>query len=185
MSKRTEPLDVVNEQDEIIGQETRGKVHEKGLLHREVHVWFFNDNGEILFQRRGQNVETYPGILDATVGGHVDLAETYTEAALKEVLEETGLTLEEADLIEIDKIRTTSFDEGTNITNNTFKMEYAYRFTGDPSTLSVEKDKGEGFEWWTLEDAMKARDEGKGFIRVIFEEPFVSVLRAISNLANE
>ena len=38
-----ELLDVVDENDNIIGRDKRAVIHSKGLLHREVHVWLYNN----------------------------------------------------------------------------------------------------------------------------------------------
>ena len=40
-----EIFDVVNERDEVIGQQPRGEVHRLGLMHRAVHVLVFNAAG--------------------------------------------------------------------------------------------------------------------------------------------
>ena len=37
---KSERLEIVNETDEVIGLDKRLKIHQKGLLHREIHVWF-------------------------------------------------------------------------------------------------------------------------------------------------
>ena len=72
MNNQLELLEIINEHDEVIGLETRGKIHQDGLLHREIHVWFITPNGEIIFQHRAKDKDTYPDKLDATVGGHVE-----------------------------------------------------------------------------------------------------------------
>ena len=41
-----EIFDVVDERDEVIGQEQRSEVHRKGLRHRAVHILFFNPRGQ-------------------------------------------------------------------------------------------------------------------------------------------
>ena len=41
-----EIFDVVNERDEVVGQNTRGEVHRLGLKHRAIHVLVFNAGGE-------------------------------------------------------------------------------------------------------------------------------------------
>lgn len=86
-----EYLNIVDEDDNIIGQETRSEVHRLGLLHHEVHVYFITSNKEIIFQHRAKDKDFYPDLLDATVGGHVDLGDDYKETAIREVEEETGL----------------------------------------------------------------------------------------------
>jgi 16S rRNA (adenine1518-N6/adenine1519-N6)-dimethyltransferase len=42
----TESLDVVNENDEMIDTRPRGEIHEKGLLHRAVHIFLLNRTGQ-------------------------------------------------------------------------------------------------------------------------------------------
>lgn len=92
-----EYLNIVNENDEIIGQETRENIHKQGLLHHEVHVHFITPNKEIIFQHRAKDKDFYPDLLDATVGGHVEIGDTYEKTAIKETREETGLIINEED----------------------------------------------------------------------------------------
>lgn len=78
-------IPIVDEQDNIIGEEERSVVHKKGLRHREVHVWLLTEDKKIVFQKRALDKETWPGFLDATAGGHVDAeAESYQIAAERE-----------------------------------------------------------------------------------------------------
>ena len=81
---KQEMLEVVDENDNIVGLETRVNVHKDGLLHREIHIFFITPNGEIIFQHRAKDKDTYPDKLDATVGGHVDPGMSYEETAIKE-----------------------------------------------------------------------------------------------------
>src|SRR3989344_4773019 len=123
---RNELLDIVDENDVIIGRDTRDNVHANGLLHREIHIWFVTPAGEIIFQHRGPNVETYPDLLDATVGGHVELGMSYNDTALKEMLEETGITTDIKNLHLLKKMRTRTVDSVTGRINNIFRAQYSY-----------------------------------------------------------
>lgn len=60
----------------------RENIHNQGLLHREIHVWFYTPKGEIIFQHRAKDKDTYPDLLDATVGGHVEINSDYENTAL-------------------------------------------------------------------------------------------------------
>ena len=44
-----EIFNVVNERDEVVGQNTRREVHRLGLKHRAVHVLVFNAAGQVWF----------------------------------------------------------------------------------------------------------------------------------------
>jgi isopentenyldiphosphate isomerase len=113
-------LNIVDENDNVIGEEERKVIHEKGLLHREVHVWFVTPDNQIIFQHRAKNKDTFPNLLDISVGGHVEIGDSYIETVIKEVDEETGVKIKQSDLIFIDKIRRDSKDEITKMSNNTF-----------------------------------------------------------------
>ena len=78
-------LNIIDEQENIIGEETRENIHNQGLLHREVHVWFYTPKGEIIFQHREKDKDTYPDLLDATVGGHVEISLDYENTALPDL----------------------------------------------------------------------------------------------------
>jgi len=84
-------LDIINEHDEVIGNDTRKNVHARHELHRGVHVFIVNSSNEILLQRRSMKKDYYPGFLDASVGAQVRSGETYEEAALRETREELGI----------------------------------------------------------------------------------------------
>ena len=149
---KKEYLDIVDENDNIIGQETRKKIHQDGLLHREIHVYFITPNKEIVFQRRAKDKDTYPNLLDATVGGHVDLGDNYQDAAIREIKEETGLKVKINSLIFLNKVREKlSFDKVTGKTNNAWRENYIYNFNGQLSDLKIEEGLATGFESWSVE----------------------------------
>ena len=84
-------LDVVDAEDGVIGQASRQEVHRRGLWHRGVHVFLFNDQGELLVQQRGAQRETSPSALDCSVSEHVRAGEEYYQAAQRGLMEELGL----------------------------------------------------------------------------------------------
>lgn len=138
-------LDLVDEEDKVIGRALRSEVHAKGLLHREIHVWYVVPGGGVVFQKRAEDKETFPGLLDATVGGHVDPGMTYEQAALMEMREETGIDVPFEKLHFIEKRRSDAFDQVTQRNNNCFRTAYAFILESDPATLKVEEGKGAGF----------------------------------------
>lgn len=87
-----EIFDVVDEGDVVVGRATRREVHEKGLLHRAVHVFVVNRHGELLLQKRSRFKDVHPGVWDSSAAGHLDAGEDYQSAALRELAEEMGVT---------------------------------------------------------------------------------------------
>lgn len=91
MQNQDELFDVVDAQDQVIGQATRGVVHREGLLHRAVHLLVRNPHGELFLQQRSLSKDKHPGVWDSSASGHVDAGEDYDTAARRELREELGL----------------------------------------------------------------------------------------------
>lgn len=88
-----EVFDVVNENDEVIGETTRGEAHkDPALIHRVVHIWIINDQGEILLQQRSLTKDKAPGEWDISCGGHVQKGDDLELTAERELQEELGIT---------------------------------------------------------------------------------------------
>jgi isopentenyl-diphosphate Delta-isomerase len=147
-------LNIVNKQGEILAVDTRTNIHEKGLLHREVHVWLVDLEGKLIFQRRAKDKDTFPNMLDATAGGYVEIGDDSVTTAIKELWEECGVKASESDLIHIDVIHTEIFDATTNKINNALRDIYVYTTAVDVSSLKIEDGKGSGFEAWSIQSDM-------------------------------
>ena len=183
MSKPLEILEVIDENDNVIGLENRAKIHQDGLPHREIHVWFYTPKGEIIFQHREKDKDTYPDLLDATVGGHVEIGSDYEKTALQELEEETGIKAEKNNLAFIQIIRSKTFDTVTNKTNNVIRAIYAYCYNGKTEALKIEKGKAIGFESWPLEKIFNISDEDRRrFIPSIFEKDNLEIFTKIKKL---
>lgn len=88
----TEIFDVVDADDKVIGQALRSECHgDPSLVHRVAHVMVFNQQGELLLQKRSPDKDIQPGKWDTSVGGHLDSGEDYQQAAVREMNEELGL----------------------------------------------------------------------------------------------
>jgi isopentenyldiphosphate isomerase len=149
-------LSVVNDNDEVVGKELRSVIHKTGLRHREIHVWFVTPDGDLIAQRRGANKDTFPSMLDATAGGHVEEGQDYLTAALAEIAEETGWELFAEDLIELAKADVRQVDEGRGVDNKVFRMVYLHRYTGSMDDLEIEEHEsaGAGFVKIPLEEIL-------------------------------
>ncbi len=176
-------LNIVNENDEIIGQETRKNIHQNGLLHREIHVYFITPNREVIFQHRAKDKDAFPDLLDATVGGHVEIGDSYEQTAIKEAEEETGIKIKISDLIPLGKVRKYFPDKTTDIINNCFNSRYIYIYSGNIEDLRVEPGKSLGFEIYSLEKLSALSDSEKArFIPFILTCASTELLGFIENL---
>jgi isopentenyl-diphosphate delta-isomerase type 1 len=86
-----ELLHEVDENDQVIGTRTRGELHRLGLRHRAVHILVFNSRNELFLQKRSASKDINPGLWDTSAAGHVDLGESYDEAARRELNEELSV----------------------------------------------------------------------------------------------
>lgn len=137
------------------------KIHELGLLHREVHVYLISEDKKIIFQHRAKDKDTYPDMYDAGVGGHVDPGDSYIVAAKREMLEESGIVANENDLILVTKLREKTIDEVTGLINNFFREIYFYKIPVKVADLKVEEGKSQGFVFFPWEELCQMTDEEK------------------------
>lgn len=84
------------------------RVNEKGVL-------------ELLWQRRSDKIDRYPGDYDISAGGHVNLGESLVEAAVRETREEIGAEISASDL---------RFVTERGFNRNRFAWIYAVDFSG-------------------------------------------------------
>jgi isopentenyl-diphosphate delta-isomerase type 1 len=141
-----EYFDIVNEDDEVIGQQPRSIVHEKGLRHRAAHVLVFNTDGKVFLQLRSMSKDNNPGVWDSACSGHVDAGESYADAAARELMEEIGL-LPKTPLEPLFKI------DACEDTGQEFVWVYQTQSEG-PFTLNT--DEIDAGRWVSPKDVTKA-----------------------------
>ncbi len=87
-----EILDIVNLDDQVIGQDTKENIYLKRHIHRIVHIFVKDSSGRQLLQLRGAKSSYLPLHWSTAVGGHVQSGESYEDAAKREMMEEIGIT---------------------------------------------------------------------------------------------
>lgn len=95
VSADQEWFDVVDDNDNVIGKQTRSKVHKLGLKHRAVYIFVINSKKQLFLQKRSMQKDLYPGVWTVSCSGHVDCSETYDDAAQREFREELGVNAPE------------------------------------------------------------------------------------------
>jgi 8-oxo-dGTP pyrophosphatase MutT (NUDIX family) len=91
VSSSDEIIDIVDENDEVVGQSRRAEAYARGLRHRCVYVLVRNPDGYIFVHRRTATKPIFPSLYDMFVGGVVGAGEAYDDAALREAEEELGV----------------------------------------------------------------------------------------------
>lgn len=135
LSPSQEIFDVVDEQDQVIGQRTRSDVHREKLLHRAVHIFVFNSDGQLYIQRRSPNKDQLPNCWTSSCSGHVDTGESYDTAAVRELGEELAIHLENDEplqfLFKYDACRKTGWEFV-----KTYRLLWDDTITFDPEEIS-------------------------------------------------
>lgn len=116
-----EYLDLVDENDNVIGKEDRNIIYEKGLRNfRVINIMIFTSDNKIIVPKRSSNRRIFPNCYDCSVGGHVSSGETYEEAAYRELKEELGI--ENVKLEEIGYFK--PYDIDTSAFSKMYKLVY-------------------------------------------------------------
>jgi len=150
----------VAEEGHVIGRALRSECHgNPDLIHRTAHVLVFNAREALLLQKRSENKDIQPGKWDTSVGGHLDIGETYEEAARREMAEELGIR--DAPLLPLYDYPMRNEIESENV--RTYLCTYDGSITPDPKEISEAR-------FWTMEEI--ERELGSGRFTPNFEEEF-------------
>lgn len=182
MDTADEQLNIVDEDDNIIGQEARKVIHEKSMLHREIHVWVYNNEGELLLQRRAPDKDVAPNQLDASAGGHVSVGESYDAAAIKELYEEVGIraTKDELTFIKKNILKGSPYKGGG--VNHAMRVVFAYHFKEGIDSIRMEQGTAISLEWWSMETLKQLTDEEKKEFTSFIIRDYPDVYRVINEL---
>lgn len=92
MTSDTEFLDIVDSNNNIIGQASRLEIHANHLLHRSAHI-FITFQDYVFLQLRASTKAQFPNTWDTSAAGHLAVGENYHQGATRELEEELGLKL--------------------------------------------------------------------------------------------
>lgn len=153
-----EIFDVVDEQDQVIRQASRYDVHEQNLRHRAVHIFVFNEEGDLFLQRRSRWKDKHPLQWDSSAAGHVEAGHSYDDTAPREVLEEIGVQAECERLAEIAACPETGWE---------FVHLYRAKHNGPFKVAPAEIDSGAFFTLKQIDRWTRRRPEdfAPGFLK--------------------
>jgi 16S rRNA (adenine1518-N6/adenine1519-N6)-dimethyltransferase len=153
----SERFPVVDENDRVLGDASRSKVHGNNLRHRAVHILIFNKAGEVYLQKRSRWKDRHPLLWDSSAAGHVNAGEDYDSAAGRELEEELGVS---ADLQKLAKL------PASERTGQEFIWLYCGRHPGPFRLPPSEIEYGGFFPPAIVSDWIRARPEefAPGFV---------------------
>jgi len=155
-NKKTEMLDIVDEHDNIIGKTDRLNYKDQNFVPekkfaRTVGCFIVNGDNMILTPTRSPNKRSFPNALDFSCGGYVQSGETYDDAIIGELKEESNLNVSQEDLIFLGKL--TPLDDLINV----FMGVYKYVTN---SEIDYNKEDFTKVEWLTCEEFIKKIQNG-------------------------
>ena len=103
---------------------------------------------EILWQRRSDKIDRYPGDYDISAGGHVNLGESFVEAAVRETREEIGA---EIDASELRLVTERGFNK------NRFAWVYAVDWTNKPEDFHFNDKEVSEIKWVPFDETEEFR----------------------------
>jgi 16S rRNA (adenine1518-N6/adenine1519-N6)-dimethyltransferase len=156
-SAASERFPIVDENDHLLGDAPRGKVHGDNLRHRAVHLFIFNRQGELFLQKRSRWKDRHPLLWDSSAAGHVEAGEKYDETAVRELKEELGVTAELARVVKL---------PASERTGEEFIWLYRGEHEGPFQLAKAEIEHGEFFSVDIVTRWVKARpdDFAPGFL---------------------
>jgi len=180
----SEILDIVNENDVVIGQAERDEVHRIGLVCRLAYVCFYTMDGNVILQKRSVTKKNDAGKLTTTVSGHVSSGQDYLEAAVRETFEESGVEVTADDLVNLGVVRA-DYSEGAFLSNG-MRGLFAYKFDGTAADLTVEAEDGAGFVTLSIEELERQLDEEpEKFAIILTDTVGRNLVRGIKNLLED
>lgn len=148
-----EYLDVVDEEDRIIGRCSRDKAHSEGLRHRTVMFFLMDTEGRIMVTKRSEKKDFFPGYKSVVMGGHVGAGSTYGDALEKEVKEEAGTM---GEYVKIGEFFKDIPEEKENVMLFTVYVK--------PQEVEICRDEFESGEFLELEEVYKLVRDSDDFL---------------------
>lgn len=87
----TTPIDVVDDEDRLVGTVPRGEALRTGSNFRTAHVFVFNADGDLLLQRLASSRQRHPDRWGSSVAAYLFAGESYEHAAARRLEEELGI----------------------------------------------------------------------------------------------
>ena len=136
---------LVNHEDAVLGLMEKQQAHINGLLHRAFSVFLFNDQGEMLLQKRAAEKYHSPNQWTNAVCSHPRDGESYLEGAKRRVKEELGIETELSEKF--------NFIYKADVGSGLWEHELDYVFTGTYNAdFNLNKNEVEEVRYISMKD---------------------------------
>lgn len=145
----------------------RGVAHRDGSLHGTVHVWVIRPNEksgyDVLLQKRSVDKDSHPGCFDISAAGHISTGEESWTAAIREIAEELGISVQESHLhhIGVHKGHFEAEFYGHSFVDREISQVYVYDAPINETKLQLQESEVESVSWFDYEEARQAIIENR------------------------
>ena len=150
-----ELLDLVNEQDQVVGVITRSQAYAQNKLSSLRAVWLLikNQDGKFWIPRRSGTKSSNPACLDGSTVGHVSSGETYEQAMIREVCEELNFDISDMPYRFVGKLTPQT---GSICFIQIFELEVLHDFI-----IDYNKNDFSQFYWLSSEEIVQRAEHGE------------------------
>ncbi len=150
-----ELLDLVNEQDQVIGTIWRSQAYQQKKLASLRAVWLLirNENGKFWIPKRSASKISSPNTLDGSTVGHVSSGETYEQAMIREVAEELNFDISNMFYRSVGKLTPST---GSVSFIEIFELQVPNDFI-----IDYNKDDFSEFFWLSSQEILQQLQDGK------------------------
>ncbi|CAL2079464.1 Putative Nudix hydrolase YfcD [Tenacibaculum sp. 190524A02b] len=153
-----ELIDIVDEQGNYTGKTClKSEAHKFGYFHPTIHVWLYTNTNKILLQQRALSKKVFPGLWDISVAGHIAAGEKIEIAAIREIEEEIGFTI---DIDALHKIGTRKHqvNHSNGIIDNEFHHVFIAELTVPLSELVLQESEVTDIKLFELETIINTQN---------------------------
>ena len=169
---------LVDEHDREVGLMEKMEAHHKGLLHRAFSVLVFNENGELLLQRRAFGKYHSEGLWTNTCCSHPYPGESILEAGKRRLFEEMGFTCELSEVF--------SFIYKAELENGLIEHELDHVIVGfSEETPHLNLEEVSAFKWMNVDEIKADIKENSShytaWFRILIEEHQSKIQNLMAN----
>ena len=168
---------LVDENDNLVGFETKLKAHEEGgKLHRAFSIFVFDARGKLLLQRRAKKKYHFGGLWSNTCCSHPKKGEELQDAAQARLQQEFGF---DTRLKELFSFLYRASDVGSGLTEHEFDHVFYGEFDGDPRP---NPDEIEDWKWVDVAELMSDLENNPHCYTPWFKIAIQDVIEALPDL---
>ena len=150
-----EYIDILNKKGESTGETClKSEAHKKGIYHASAHIWIFDNDKNVLIQKRAANKDTFPNLWDISVAGHISAGEAPLTSALREVEEEIGMIISKEQLHFIGTSKK-SVQHHANLIDNELHYIYVCEIAFNINSLKIQKEEVSALQSIHLNDLIE------------------------------